>query len=83
MAPTEVSDECKACALDGHHTETEDVLRVSADRFPKRQHTGDWRDLVALILGVEHLTLLDVDKEPIPQEVLAMHRKVRGNTCLC
>jgi hypothetical protein len=53
-----------------------DLSATLSGRYPKRQHTADWRALVAGLMGVEQLILLEVDREPISEAELRQHRKV-------
>jgi hypothetical protein len=55
-----------------------ELIAAIAGRFPKRRHTGAWRHLTALLLGLPALKLLDVDREPVGPRELAVHRKVRA-----
>lgn len=59
-----------------------ELLAAVSGRYPARRHTAAWRGLAALLLGVPSLRLLDVDREPISEAELAVHRKVRrGSGC--
>jgi len=55
-----------------------DFMASVSGRYPKRRYTLQWRQLVALLLGAPSVKLLDVDREPVTEEELAVHRKVRA-----